>query len=707
MAKKKSAAKKKTVAKRQDTLLESKPQPPSPNTTVATPKPAAPGESSTPNAVPAAKMYAGHVFGSLAFRSVPPCIDPTIIAPVFTKDGRFVITPGPNLTVSVWNYPEGTLARSLAGPATRYDEASMIKGLALSPDETKLAASGFGPKGMTVRIFSFDDGSEVCSFDDFCDQLLWLPNSQHLLCIASKWSAKVKVFCTKSAASTGQSLMPLDWTLVGVFLDSDDGLVAFYRKSAKKDAKLAKYRIIDGQISQKPAVSITVPSGRWYEAAFSFARSTGKAAIAQGGDAVAIYDVNSKRLECVLAHSHMADGVSFDPAGKRLAMKERIDNPQDANHSKERLVVQSMTNERDTVVVPDVFRRRMAISWAPDGEGLATWSSHGLEIWSSRSGEPRDVSGHRGDVTSIVAIGSNSFASAGVDATVRMWTADGGREQWIRHWPEAAHHGVRLCALRDASVIVGMGISFVRASRVDDGDEIATVCGDGVYVDSDRQCLWVSGHEFQGESGSTYGMASLTYALKPSPKPQRIPLDDVLVQLGGFTRNEGWVPRVSLEHGGRWLMVHNDKQIVVAEWPGLTEVYRAKPNTGVSMALVVPSGEFLLVADNPGGAVSVVAMRTKTVCATSERRTSGPFQVGDVLTASPDSKLFAWGKRWQRVEVYEVETGQLIGVTPEWLPATTACFLDDSTLLIGGRDGLISKWTLADLRHEMMSTTGK
>ena len=701
MAKKKSAAKKKTVAKQQDASLESKPQPSTPNTNVTSTQPAAPVKPNAAKAVPAAKMYPGRVFGSPAFRSVPPCIDPAILAPLFTKDGRFVISPGPSLTVSVWNYPEGTLDRSLAGPATRYDKASAIKGLALSPDETKIAASGFGPEGMTVRVFSFDDGSEICYFDAFCDQLLWLPDSQNLLYIDTRSSMPgVKVFHLPSATSTGALQMPMDWTLVGVFLDSADGLVVFYRKPGKKDAKLAKYRIIDGQLSQKPTVSITVPSGGWYEAAFAFAPTTGKAAIAQGGDPVSIYDLTSKRLEAVLTHSGMSDGVSFDPAGKRLAMKERIRKPQEGNRPHERLVVQSLTNEKDTVVVPDVFRGSMAMSWGPDGEGLATWSAHGLETWNSRSGEPRDASGHRGEVTSIVATGPKSFASAGADGTVRMWNSDGDREQWIRYWPEAAHRGARSCALLDESVIVGMvtgpSEAFVRASRVDNGEEIATVCGDGVYVDSDRHCLWVSSNQFKGDSGWTRGMESFTYALKPSPKPQRISLDDVLLQLG-FKKNEGWVPRVSLEHGGRWLVVHNDKQLVVADWPDLTEVYRVMPKTGISMAVVVPSGAFLLVADNPGGAVSVVAMPSKTVSATIERRSASRFEMGDLLTVSPDSTLCAWCKRSQRVEVYEVETGKLIGATPEWLPATTACFIDASTLLVGSRDGMISSWPLREL----------
>lgn len=694
MAKKKSAAKKKTAAKQQDASLESKPKPPTPNTYVTSTNPAAPGKLNTANAVPAAKMYPGRVFGSPAFRSVPPCIDPAILAPLFTKDGRFVITPGPNLTVSVWNYQEGTLERSLAGPATRYDKASAIKGLALNPDETKIAASGFGPKGMTVRVFSFDDGSETCSFDAFCDQLLWLPDSQNLLCIDTRSSMPgVKVFHLPSATSTGSLQMPIDWTLVGVYLDSADALVAFYRKPGKKDAKLAKYRIVDGQLSQRPAVSITVPSGGWYEAAFSFAPATGKAAIAQGRETVDIYDVPSKQLAAVLEHSNMADGLSFDPPGQRLAMKERIRMPQDGNRPEERLVVQSMTDEEDTVIVKDVFRGSMAMSWAPDGEGLATWSAHGLEIWNSHSGEPRDASGHRGEVTSIVAISPESFASSGADGTVRMWTLDSSREQWIRHWPESAHRGAHLQALPDESLLVGTGTgpreSFVRVSRYDTGEDVARIRGDNVYLDSDRHCLWVS----------LPSMTAFTYALKTNPTLQQLPLDAVLSQLD--FKNEGWVPRVSIEYGGRLLMVHNDKQIVLAEWPGLAEVYRDKPKAGISMATVAPCGKFLLIADNPGGAVSVVAMPSKTVSTTIERWTAREFEMGDLLTVSPDSKLCAWCKRSQRVEVYEVETGRLIGATPEWLPATTACFLDASTLLVGSRDGMISKWTLPDLKAAM------
>jgi WD40 repeat protein len=695
MAKKKSAGKKKTSAKRPAAFASNA----QPDTTIP-PKPPQ-MRLTRPEATQIAESYPGRTFGSQAFRSVPPCTDPTIIAPVFTKDGRFVITPGPNLTVAVWNYPQGTLDRSLAGRATRYDKSTTLNGLALSPDETKIAASGFGPDGITVRILSFEDGSEVSTFDTFCDLLVWLPNSEHLLCTDTRSSTpEIKIFHAPSATMTGKVQLPVDWSMVGVALESADALVAFYRNPRKTDAKLAKYRISNGEISQKPTVSINVPSGGWHEAAFSFAPATGKAAIAQGGAPVFIYDIASKQVDAVLPHTAISDGVSFDPTGSQLALKEKIRRSEDGNRWQERIVVHSMPTGKDSVIMPDVFRGRMAMSWAPDREGLATWSTQGLEIWHIASGAAAYTSGHRGHVTSLLPNGPKAFASAGVDGTIRTWSVDNSQEQWVRYWPEAAHRGVDLRVIADESVFVGWGYgpseSFVRISRCDDGQEVRTIRGDGVYVDRVNQVVWVSTNMPNGKSGWTRELLPYTFALEPAAGTQPKSFDDIMSRLA-FDKNDGWAPRVSLERDGRWLVVHNDKQIVVAEWPTLTEVYRDRPKAGISMAAVAPRAKILLIADKGGGVVSVVDADKNAVTAIAERHTHGSFQVGDVLAVSPDSKLFAWVKRFQRVEVFDIETGRLVGATPKWLPVTSACFLDASTVLVSGRDGTISEWTMSDL----------
>jgi WD40 repeat protein len=172
--------------------------------------------------------------------------------------------------------------------------------------------------------------------------------------------------------------------------------------------------------------------------------------------------------------------------------------------------------------------------------------------------------------------------------------------------------------------------------------------------------------------------------------------DEIVSKLGA----SGWEPRVSLEHGGRWIILHNDNELVVAGWPGLEDVYRARPKTGVSMVALSQDCDYLLVADNYGGEVMTVDLKQGVVIAASERRNSREFEVGDVLAVSPDSKFFAWGKRAQRVEVFELRTGTFLGATPTWLPATAACFLDTTTLLVGGADGMISAWPIASLEHE-------
>jgi hypothetical protein len=117
------------------------------------------------------------------------------------------------------------------------------------------------------------------------------------------------------------------------------------------------------------------------------------------------------------------------------------------------------------------------------------------------------------------------------------------------------------------------------------------------------------------------------------------------------------------------------------------------------MVALTPGCDFLLVADNPGGEVTTIGLQNGEAVAVSERRKWRDFEVGDVLAVSTDSTLFAWGKRAQRVEVFELHTGKFLGSTPKWLPATSVCFLDTTTLLVGGADGLISAWPLAALEQ--------
>jgi sugar lactone lactonase YvrE len=274
-----------------------------------------------------------------------------------------------------------------------------------------------------------------------------------------------------------------------------------------------------------------------------------------------------------------------------------------------------------------------------------------------------------------------------------MWKNTSTRETWIRSWPEAAHRGATLRVVPEESLLVGAGTgpkeAFVRACRTGDGEDIGSIRGHSVCWDPDRHRLWIV--------DATIGLDIRPYttALARENEPP-VPLRDKI--LSKLSTN-GRMPRVSLVNGGRWIMVHNSREVVIAEWPGLADVYRVQPKTGVSMVALTPGCDFLLVADNPGGEVTTIGLQNGEAVAVSERRKWRDFEVGDVLAVSTDSTLFAWGKRAQRVEVFELHTGKFLGSTPKWLPATSVCFLDTTTLLVGGADGLISAWPLAALEQ--------
>lgn len=655
--------------------------------------------------------YPDGYFGTRAFRCMPPrdfsyALSENFgsllsVRPIFTKDGRFVITPGPDLTICVWDAATGALRRFLAGGTTRYEESRCVTALALSPDETKIAAAGFGVDSNIVRIFNFADGSESFSIKLNCNQLLWLADSEYLVGIYAGGACWSSIVSLKSQNVTDTLHLG---RMAGAGVNAADDLVVFLRTGSCKDAKLVVYAISNGVFSKRPK-STTIASGNWTYGTSAYCSQTGSIAVAQGGDHVFVLLSGLKGDMRILPQTFGSDGLAFSDSGKSIAIKDPL---MDRENPQERIFLQPIDGKGKTVTIPNVFRDHVAMSWSPDDRTLAVWSSSGLELWNTYSGNPCDPHGHRGPVISICPAGPGKFASAGWDGTVRLWDVNRAGEDWVSGpWPDMARKEMWLQFVESEGLLIitgGNWLTRVRVVRLDDGKEVGTIPGGPIACwDNDRSLLWVRVWNSVSPGESTrWFIDSYTAELNPGTEPNRWKLEDVLATIK--VTAPGADLTASIIFGGRWLLAHDEQELVIARWPDLTEVCRYKPAQGISDAVLSPDGKLLGLLDQPSGEVSIIAVENQQVCASCRTRRR---QFDARLYAfSPDSSLLAWGRTVPKgdghfdvmsVNVLSAKTGKHIGSTPKWLHVTSACFLDNETLLVGAVDGTISKWKLADL----------
>jgi serine/threonine protein kinase/WD40 repeat protein/Flp pilus assembly protein TadD len=244
-----------------------------------------------------------------------------------------------------------------------------------------------------------------------------------------------------------------------------------------------------------PRRILTVPAcGFKTRQDFDFSPDSRTLATAQADGSIGLYDLRSARLLKSLAPGSFPTGLSFHPAGQKLAVSRDRDSAVRLLDLDGRPSGQPLTHPEPVATTP---------VWHPEGELLASGCHNGsIYVWHAPTGKPVAVcKGRRDDVIRVAfSQGGDLLASAGWDGMTRLWDPRTGRQlvvaqgqavdfsrddRWlgweldgpyVGRWEVATGHECRL--LRGAGAQAA-----VRSVDIDrEGRVLAAAADDGVHL---------------------------------------------------------------------------------------------------------------------------------------------------------------------------------------------------------------------------------
>jgi RNA polymerase sigma factor (sigma-70 family) len=377
------------------------------------------------------------------------------VPPVFTPDGRTVISVSGNGTLLFWEAESGKLIRQQPGPDTR------VMALAVSPDGRILALSGSKvihllrfpdlqpdgkielPKGPARSLAFSATGTLLASGDNEGAVRLWdvatrkehkaFPNHKAPVCaVALTADGSMLVSSSEdgnlrfSKTDTGKAevMVALKPSEVNRLAASPSGT---YMASAGKFAQ--------GGTSLRGTVQLwTAKDGRLLgrtigedEEITSVAFSPdGKVVAAAGAKSAMICDVGTFRfVRRFVGGDWFGAGVAFSPDGKTLA----------SCGAGAAVRFWDVATGRARGIGFASSGGANSLAFSPDGKQLATgsigdWAERTVQLWDAASGKPgRKFAGHDGSVLQVAFTpdGQNMVTTGG-DGTVRVWDTTSGQE---------------------------------------------------------------------------------------------------------------------------------------------------------------------------------------------------------------------------------------------------------------------------------------
>jgi WD40 repeat protein/serine/threonine protein kinase len=314
--------------------------------------------------------------------------------------------------VMVWDARTGQEVLSLKGhPVPR--STALVHSVAWSPDGGRLASAS-GDK--TVKVWDAQTGQEALTLKGHTDAVFgvaWSPDGTRLA--SASMDQTVKIWDAQTEQEALLTLKGHTRTVAGVAWSPDGTRLA----SASDDYTV---KVWDAKSGQEVLTFKRHTDG---VAGVAWSPDGTRLASSSGDKTVKVWDAKTGQEALTLTgHTGGVRGVAWSPDGTRLASAsdDHTVKVWDAKTGQEALTLKGHTNL--------VF----GVCWSPDGTRLASGSWDGTEkVWDAKTGqEALTLTGHTSLVNGVTwSPDGTRLASASDDQTVKLWDAQTGQEALV------------------------------------------------------------------------------------------------------------------------------------------------------------------------------------------------------------------------------------------------------------------------------------
>ncbi|MHC5541207.1 WD40 repeat domain-containing protein, partial [Singulisphaera rosea] len=347
--------------------------------------------------------------GTVQFRQ------PFMQNPLFSRDGRFVLTDEFGGRIQVWDSRDGRRLRKVELGI------DYISNFALSPDGQTIAAIGFqSSSGMDLTKFrltltNLTTGLRTGQFE-FDDQqgpqtIVYAPDGKYIATMREDgpmrlWDlAAARLLYEERMAEWTSSSVAFSPQPAGYRLAFADSRAIHLRDPARRED--IRTIPLDGEL--QPTSLAFSPDGRTLASACS-----------GGWPTITLWKVDDGSAVWRFSRSEHATEVrlTFSPNGAVIAVKGMVED-------KDSVVLLDTATGKESEELASSIPASHSLAFSPDSKTVATtWQHQSLHLWDLRTGKDRLATpeAHVGDVRALASIdGGKTLVSGSDDRTVRFW----------------------------------------------------------------------------------------------------------------------------------------------------------------------------------------------------------------------------------------------------------------------------------------------